>query len=126
MKISMIKDLAGMYRLHPDKRPQILRKIYQSDGKKGIYAFAIVMGVKSTEPFIKWAELDYKNSKRNSRGRKLIRIGIPPYPPGQKECNIQELFEEMSMSTSSKIGKQGGKRSISSAQAWDAKNGGGK
>lgn len=126
MSIRMIRYLAGQYRLSPDKRAQILRKIYKTDGKSGIHAFAIVMGVKSAELFIKWAELDFKNTKRNSRGRKLIRIGNPPAPPGQKECNIQDILEEMFVSTGSKIGKQGGKRTISSAQAWDAINRGGK
>lgn len=123
--ISIIKDLAGMYRLHPENRSEILRKIYQSEGKPGIQAFVRVLGDKSAEPYINWVKVDSKNSKRSRQGQKIITIGNPPAPLGDK-FNFKDIFEEMSLLTGSKIGRQGGKRSISSAQAWDAKNGGGK
>lgn len=82
MNMKNIQNLAEMYRLFPDKRPLILREIYKTDGKSGIHAFARVMGVKSAEHFIKWAEVDFINAKRSRRGQKLIQISNPPIPMG--------------------------------------------
>lgn len=127
MNIKMIKHLAGLYRLSPEKRAQILRRIYKEEGKEGIQSFGRALGVNSVEPFIKWAEKDYNNTRRIRRKRKLLAICNPPSPPGQRDYSIRELFEELSpVSGGSKIGSQGGRRSIYSGQAWDAINGGGK
>lgn len=121
METSRIQSLAGVYRLSPDKRPQILRKIYKSDGKVGIQAFVRILGNKSAEPFIKWANKDYKNTIRSRRGQKFIKIGNPPSPPGNVECNINVIFEDTPISMGGyKLGRQGGKRNILGAQAWDA------
>lgn len=127
MEISMIRHLAGTYRLFPDKRPQILREIYKAEGKTGVQAFVRVLGNKSAELFVKWVKEDFNITKRCRRGQKLIRIGNPPGPPGNGEYNFKHLFEDMPVLMGGyKLGRQGGKRNVSSVQAWDAKNGGGK
>lgn len=127
MEISKIRYLTGAYRLFPDKRSQILREIYMSDGKAGIQAFVRILGSRSVKPFINWVEKDLKNKKRFRRGQKIIKINTPPEPPGSNDFDFWLLFEDMSMLMGGcKLGKQGGKRNIFSAQAWDAIQGGGK
>lgn len=121
-----IRDLAGQYRISPEKREQILRYIYKYSGKYGLQSFVRALGSNSVNPFLKWAEKDCNNKSRSRRKQKLL-LCRPPAPPRPKDYCIGDLFEELStVNGGCKLGKQGGKRNIYSGQAWDALHRGGK
>lgn len=126
MTTCMIRDLAGQYRISPEKREEILYHIYKCSGKSGLYSFTRFLGSKSARPFIRWVENYHDNKKRCRRNQKLKNVQRPPAPPDPEGFKIYNLFDEKTSVTGSKFGKQGGKRSIYNGQSWDAINGGGK
>lgn len=129
MTTLIIRNLAGQYRISPDKREQILRYIYRDSGKTGLQSFVRALGGTSVELFLKWVKNDYKNKIRSRRGQKT-KLLKPPIPPGDNNYGIRELLNEIrSLSQDNggrRSGRGGGKSSIYNAQAWDAKNGGGR
>ncbi len=123
VKVRTIKELAGDYRTSPDRREQILRHIYNVSGKEGLQSFVKILGSDSVTPFIKWVKNDIKDKNRSRRHKKRSPVN-PPAPPRETDYGVEDVFQELEWSsqtnTGSKLGKQGGKRSIHSGQAWSA------
>ncbi|MTI82314.1 MAG: hypothetical protein FH756_00125 [Firmicutes bacterium] len=123
VKVRTIKELAGDYRTSPDRREQILRHINNVSGKEGLQSFVKILGSDSVTPFIKWVKNDIKDKNRSRRHKKRSPVN-PPAPPRETDYGVEDVFQELEWSsqtnTGSRLGKQGGKRSIHSGQAWSA------
>ncbi|OPX93887.1 MAG: hypothetical protein A4E53_00173 [Pelotomaculum sp. PtaB.Bin104] len=131
MTTLVICNMALKYRQHPDKRAAILRLIYYSEGKAGLEALARYLRANSSRPYLKWVKIDCENRNRKRRKKIIYQDISPPLPPGiiiSSSNEIVEMFEELSAVGEgvSRTGKQGGRRSASNGQAWDAICGGSK